>query len=125
MKNFNLKLVITFRILIEEARFKYSSIKQEEIKDELAQFNNLCTAWGIANLNAIPNPSPAKQRGNFSPREVENPKKQKTDNNSYYNRFSSLAIDDSTIDIETDDEVNTDLAPPQPKKSRTQGNLAL
>ncbi|GFT82602.1 hypothetical protein NPIL_244811 [Nephila pilipes] len=74
-EKFKIEIGNNLKILIEEARLKYSTLKQEEIKNELAQFNNLCTAWGIANPHVLPNPSPAKQRGNFSP--SENPKKQK------------------------------------------------
>ncbi|GFT83529.1 hypothetical protein NPIL_297221 [Nephila pilipes] len=76
-EKFKIEIGNNLEKLIEEARFKYSTLKQEEIKNELARFNNLCTAWGIANPRVLPNPSPAKQRGNFSPSEY--PKKQKND----------------------------------------------
>ncbi|GFU07666.1 hypothetical protein NPIL_384851 [Nephila pilipes] len=113
-ENFKLEFGNNLRILIEEARIKYSCIKQEEIKNELAQFNNLCSAWGIANPNSTPTPSPAKQRGNFSPTGIDNPKKQKTNNSAYYNRFNVVTTEDPVIDIEIDDEETTNPTPPQP-----------
>ncbi|GFT77768.1 hypothetical protein NPIL_632471 [Nephila pilipes] len=87
----------------------------EEIKkNELAQFNNLCSAWGIAYPNNTPTPSPAKQRGKFSPTGIDNPKKQKTNNSAYYNRFNVLQTKYPVIDIEIDDEETTDPTPQQP-----------
>ncbi|GFU14477.1 hypothetical protein NPIL_115041 [Nephila pilipes] len=105
-EKFKIEIGNNLKILIEEARFKYSTLKQEEIKNGHAQFNNLCTAWGIANPHVLPNPSPAKQRGNFSP--SENPKKQKIDENPFYNIFSPLPIDEPSTQIEIDEEDITD-----------------
>ncbi|GFT10563.1 hypothetical protein NPIL_524691 [Nephila pilipes] len=109
-EKFKIEIGNNHKILIEKARFKYSTLKQEEIKNELAQFNNLCTAWGIANPHVLPNPSPAKQSGNFSP--SENPKKTKKSNeNLFYNRFSPLPIDEPSTQIEIDEEDITDPVP--------------
>ncbi|GFS37797.1 hypothetical protein NPIL_366051 [Nephila pilipes] len=101
-----------------EARFKYSTLKQEEIKNELAQFNNLCTAWGIANPHVLPNASPAKQRGNFRP--SEKPKKQKkNDENPFYNRFGPFPIDEPSTQIKIDEEDITDPVPSQTTPTTT------
>ncbi|GFU32986.1 hypothetical protein NPIL_85221 [Nephila pilipes] len=79
--------------------------------------SNLCTAWGIANPHVLPYPSPAEQRGNFSP--SENPKKQKIDENLFYNRFSPLPIDVPSTQIEIDEEDITDPVPSQTTSTTT------
>ncbi|GFU09702.1 hypothetical protein NPIL_87291 [Nephila pilipes] len=119
-EKFKIEIGNSLKILIEEARFKYSTLKQEEIKNELAQFNNLCTAWGTANPRVLPNPSPTKQRGNFSP--SKNPKKQKNDENPFYNRFSQLPIDEPSTQIEIDEEDITDPVQSQTTPTTTKNN---
>ncbi|GFS98016.1 hypothetical protein NPIL_663031 [Nephila pilipes] len=51
-----------YSIFIEEARAKYTNLKQDEIKSELAQLSNLCQSWGMANPNIIQNQTPMKLR---------------------------------------------------------------
>ncbi|GFT08049.1 hypothetical protein NPIL_187441 [Nephila pilipes] len=55
--------------------------------------------------------------GNFSP--SENPKKQKNDENLFYNRFSPLPIDEPSTQIEIDEEDITDPVPSQTTSTTT------
>ncbi|GFT40669.1 hypothetical protein NPIL_383591 [Nephila pilipes] len=96
--------------LIEQARFKHSSLKQEEIKNELAQFNNLCQSWGIST------PYITQIRSRIS----DNSRKFKINKSICSNRFSSFIVEDPLGDIQIDDP--TAPTPTQNKPPSSQAN---
>ncbi|GFT78110.1 nucleic-acid-binding protein from transposon X-element [Nephila pilipes] len=102
--------------LQEEVRSKFNILKHEELRQETERYKDLINTWGLPEANRPQQFQLQSRRKKTTPVKSSTAKKQKiteTDATECRNKFTTLAIEETTEEIEIDDE---DVTPPPVKK---------